>query len=405
MRPRSARREAEAAMRRHVAADLEHDLRARSEVQQARIAVTTLPVDVHRNRTSERHKPTPVERLAPGAEEAAERRTALVVDDAARIERPDTRAAARAHDAAQPETRPLEPDRSGDDHDPPPREQLDVHTRTRVERRRTADETGNRRSRRRLVARAASNGRRHRSRSGDHRREREGTQRHRQQATRAVICLLLCALVAATAASFAKADGDPASDYLVSQPVFLSYDAKIPPDEQRKLLAAVASANKQGFPIKVALIWSSYDLGSLAGLFGAPRGYAKFLDIEDSKCWWGGSCSGGRFKTTTRLLVVMPKGLGFAQWKHDPAAGYRAIAGIKVDPTPAGLAIAATTAVVKLAAASGVKVSTTGGPGPVDQSSGGTSRIAIIAAVVVAILLGAAALLLVRRRAARSALR
>jgi hypothetical protein len=388
-----------------MATDLEHDLRTGSETQRARVAGTTTPVDVHRHGPTERREPPLPEWLAPDAEESAERRAALVADDATRVERPHTCATARADDAAEPETRSLEPDRSGDDHDPSPREQLDVNTRTRIERRRTADETRNRRSRRRLVARTASHGRWHRSRNGDHRREREGTQRHRQQATRAVICLLLCALVAGTAASVARADGDPASDYLVSQPVFLSYDAKIPPPQQRKLVAAVASANKQGFPIKVALIWSSYDLGSLAGLFGQPRGYAKFLDIEDSKCWWGGSCSGGRFKTTTRLLVVMPKGLGFAQWKHNPAAGYRALAGIKVVPTPAGLADAATTGVIKLAAASGVKVSTTGGPGLTDQSSGGTSRVEIIAAVVVAILLGAAALLLVRRRAARSALR
>ncbi len=405
MRPRSARREEEAAMGWDVAADLEHDLRTGPEPQLARVAPTLAPIDVDRNEAAKRHETTHAEWLAPGAEEATESRGALVVDDPTRIECPHATATARADHAAQPEMRPLEPNRSRDDHDTPPSEQLDVNTRTRIERRRAAGESCGRRSRRRLVAGAASHRRRHGSRDGNDRRERKGTQIHRQQATRVGICLVLCALLAGIAAPLARADGDPASDYLVSQPVFLSYDAKIPPAQQRELIAAVASANKQGFPIKVALIWSSYDLGSLAGLFGEPRGYAKFLDIEDSKCWWGGSCSGGRFKTTTRLLVVMPQGLGFAQWKHNPAAGYRAIAGIKVDPTPEGLATAATKAVVKLAAASGVKASTSGGPGFANQPSGGTSRAEIIVAVVAAILLGVAALFVVRRRAARSALR
>jgi hypothetical protein len=213
-------------------------------------------------------------------------------------------------------------------------------------------------------------------------------------------------VAAGIATPLARADGDPASDYLVSQQVFLSYNAKIPPPLQRELLAAVASANKNGYPIRVALIWSSYDLGSVPELFGKPKTYARFLDAEDSKCWWGGSCGSGRFKTTTRLLVVMPNGLGFAQWKHSPAGGYRTLAGIKVTRTPAGLATAATNAVVKLAAAAGVRVSTSGGSAPAGQSSGGgTSRIEIILAVVAALLLGVAARLLIRRRAARSALR
>jgi hypothetical protein len=224
---------------------------------------------------------------------------------------------------------------------------------------------------------------------------------------RGVLCVLACVLAAVVASPSAHADGDPASDYLIGQQVFLGYDAKIPVALERKLVAAVASANKNGFPIKVALIWSRYDLGSVPELFGKPRTYARFLDAEDSKCWWGGQCGSGRFKSTTRLLVVMPNGLGFAQWKHSSGAGNRALAGITVTRTPASLATAATSAVVKLAAGAGVKVSTRGGPGVPTNAGGGSgeNRVEIIAAVVVALLLGAAARLLIRRRAARSALR
>jgi hypothetical protein len=393
-------------VRRYVATDLEHDLGATPEPERARVASATDAVDEHGDGAVERNELTRPEPLAPDAEKTTESNApSRVADDTTGIERPDPGAAPRAHHAAQPEMCPLEPDRSRDDDDASPREQFEVNARTGIEPCRAAGEARGGGPGRRPIAGPRSYRRRHETQNDGSSPDGESTQTHRQQATRAVICLLVCALAVGIVTPVARADGDPASDYLVSQQVFLSYDAKIPPALQRKLVAAVASANKQGFPLRVALIWSSYDLGSLAGLFGQPRGYARFLDIEDSKCWWGGSCSGGRFKTTTRLLVVMPNGLGFAQWKHNPAPGYRALAGIKVVRTPAGLATAATEAVVKLAAASGVKVSTAGGSVPRDQSTSGTNRIEIIVAVILAIVLGVAALFLIRRRAARSTLR
>ena len=402
----SARREEEAAVRRDVAADLEHDLGARPEAQRAWVAGPADPPDVDRDRAVEGGEPARPERLAPEAKEAAERRRFCIADDPAGVERPRACAAACGDDATEPQTRSLQPDSRRDDHDPPPGEQLDVDARAAVQRRGPAHEARARRPRGWVVSEARSHRRRHRGRDGGDGRDREGARLHRNQATRAILCLLACALVAGLAIPSARADGDPASDYLVAQQAFLSYDAKIPPAQQRKLVAAVASANRNGFPVRVALIWSRYDLGSVPELFGKPQAYARFLDAEDSKCWWGGSCGSGRFKTTTRLLVVMPNGLGFAQWKHDPAAGYRVLKGIKVERTPAGLATAATAAVTKLAAASGVKVSTKGGRTTVPASTGGhTSRTEIIAAVVVALLLGLAARLLIRRRSARSALR
>jgi hypothetical protein len=406
MTARLARREEEAVVRRHVAAYLEHDLGARREPQAARVTTTTDAGDVHGDRAVKRQEAIRSKPLAPDAEEAAQRRPALVVDDAARVERPHAGAATSVHDAAEALTGPLEPDRRRHDDDAAAGEQLDVHARTDLQRRLAAVEAGDRRPRGRAIARPSSHRGGHGSQRGHDCPEGKRARLHRRQATRSLICLLACALAAGLAATSAKADGDPASDYLVSQQVFLSYDAKIPAPLQRKLVAAVASANKNGFPLKVALIWSSYDLGSVPELFGKPKTYARFLDAEDSKCWWGAGCGAGRFKSTTRLLVVMPNGLGFAQWKHSPAAGYRTLAGIKVIGTPSGLASAATAAVVKLAAAAGVKVSTSGDAAPTGQSSGGgTSRIAIIAAVVVALALGLAARLVIRRRAGRSVLR
>jgi hypothetical protein len=405
VRPCSARGEAEAAVGRDEAAHFEHDLCVRFEPHGARVATPTDAPDVDRDGAVEREQSIGAERLAPNAKEAAQRLPALVVDDATRVERPDVGATVGRDDAPEAPLRAVEPDRSWDDRNPAACEELEVNAPTLLQGRRPADEARGWRTRRRPVAGAGSHRCRHEPQHCDGQPDREVPRPHRRQATRAILCLLAVALALGIVAPAAKADGDPASDYLVSQQVFLSYDAKIPTELQTKLLAAVASANRNGFPVRVALIWSSYDLGSVAGLFGKPRSYARFLDIEDSKCWWGGKCGAGRFKTTTRLIVVMPQGLGFAQWKHKPAAGYRTLAGIKVTHTPAGLAMAATTAVVRLASAAGVKVSTSGGPPAPTGGDSGNNRIEILLAVVGALLLGASARFLIRRRAARSAVR
>jgi len=390
-------------MRRNVTADLEHDLRVGTKTERARVPATTFAVDVHRDRTAERQEPVATHSLAPDAEHTAERRPARVADDAARIERPRIRTAPGRHDAAELATRPLESDRCGNDDDATPGEKLEMNARPLLERRTTADEVRRTRLRRRVIARPGSDRRRNDPGQGSRKADAKPPREHGRQAIHAIICVLACALAAGLVTAPAQADGDPASDYLIGQHVFLGYDAKFPAALERKLVAAVVSANKNGFPVKVAVIWSRYDMGSVPELFGKPQTYARFLDAEDSKCWWGGQCGSGRFKTTTRLVVVMQNGLGFAQWKHSPKAGYRTLAGITVTPTAAGLATAATTAVVKLARAAGVRVSTRGGPGIPTGTTGGSNSTEIIVAVVVALLIGVVARLLIRRRAARSA--
>ena len=118
-------------MRRDVATDLEHDLGPAPEPQRARVASAPDAVHVDGDRPAERSESARAERLAPDAEEMTQRRSALIVDDAARVERPSMSAAVRAHHAAQTETRPLEPDGRRDDDDAAPREQFDVNARYR----------------------------------------------------------------------------------------------------------------------------------------------------------------------------------------------------------------------------------------------------------------------------------
>ncbi|HET7572147.1 MAG TPA: hypothetical protein VFJ77_05695, partial [Gaiellaceae bacterium] len=97
---------------------------------------------------------------------------------------------------------------------------------------------------------------------------------------RLALLVAAAALCAGLGAGAARADGDPASDYLIQQQVFLPYDAKIPKPQQDALVAALRSVNAQGFRIRVALIWSDYDLGSVASLWKQPRRYARFLGVE-----------------------------------------------------------------------------------------------------------------------------
>ncbi|MCL2770597.1 MAG: hypothetical protein FWD42_10915, partial [Solirubrobacterales bacterium] len=123
--------------------------------------------------------------------------------------------------------------------------------------------------------------------------------------------------VACTWALSARADGDPASDYLVTQQLFLTSEPNsFSSAQQQRLAAVVAAANRAGFAIRVAVISSSYDLGSVTELWRQPQTYARFLGLELSASYRG------------RLLVVMPNGLGFNWPGHSPAAAQRALAAI-----------------------------------------------------------------------------
>lgn len=117
----------------------------------------------------------------------------------------------------------------------------------------------------------------------------------------------------------ARADGDPASDYLVANQVFLSSQSTAMSPAQRQLVAAVAAANRAGFAIRVAVISNNYDLGSVSELWDKPRAYARFLGVELSLAY-----------RRQRLLVVMPNGFGFNWPGHATARTYRLLSLIHI---------------------------------------------------------------------------
>jgi len=179
--------------------------------------------------------------------------------------------------------------------------------------------------------------------------------------------LAVAAVAAFVAAPVAHADGDPASDYLLSQKTFLPFDAKIPDDQVNALNGIVEDAHKKGYTIRVAVISRPFDLGAVPSLFKKPKTYTRFLGQELFFVYKG------------RLLVVMPNGFGVSRGGKAYAQGQQVVDKL---PPPgnggAALTAAATRAVRALAAAEGVHAVA---PPPSSSDSTANDRLIIAAAV------------------------
>src|SRR6266540_3072344 len=130
---------------------------------------------------------------------------------------------------------------------------------------------------------------------------------------------LLAAVLLLCMPAAARANGDPASDHLLVQSIFLPFNAKVDPDVTARLSDVVRAANKTGFRIRVAVIGSRYDLGTAFSLYNKPERYSEFLGLELS------------VQYRDRLLVVMPGGCG-ASISGKPDA--RAIRALQAMPGP-----------------------------------------------------------------------
>jgi len=110
---------------------------------------------------------------------------------------------------------------------------------------------------------------------------------------------VISAVVLGGSASIARADGDPASDVLVAAPpLFISAQSGATYAEKVELERQLRLAMGRGAPLRVAVIATRSDLGSVTALWGRPQAYAQFLGRELSLDYRG------------RLLVVMPDGFG-----------------------------------------------------------------------------------------------
>jgi hypothetical protein len=203
------------------------------------------------------------------------------------------------------------------------------------------------------------------------------------------LLVLAVVVVALGLPTTARANGDPASDYLLVQKLFLPFTTKIDRTEVKRLNAVLTAADRANFPIRVAVILSPSDLGTAFSLYRKPQHYAEFLGLELAFVYHG------------RLLVVMPNGYGYSV-KGDPDPKASKI--LKPLPPPGRDAtkevVGAEAAVRKLAAAAGRRLDVT----KVSGGSNTRDRITIAAATTAGIALFAAFVLYRRqRRSAASA--
>lgn len=186
--------------------------------------------------------------------------------------------------------------------------------------------------------------------------------------------------------SAARADADPASDYLLQSDVFYPFGTKISSSQKAQLEAAVASTRRAGLRTKVAIIGQKNDLGGVSVLYGKPQQYAKFLGTEMF------------YVSNARVLVVMPNGFGL--WRKGgpvPAKELAAVHGLPAPGTDGDkLASGANTAVRRILALHGVTAPETASAG----SSTTRDRIVITGGAlgVIVVGLGVYALLQLRRR-------
>ncbi len=172
------------------------------------------------------------------------------------------------------------------------------------------------------------------------------------------------------AAPVARANGDPASDVLLTQPVYFPLDATLSDSDREALLKTVNTANERGYKIRVALIPFTSDLGTALSLWRHPQDYAKFLGSELA------------FVYAKRVLIVQPSGFGIYNHGKPVAKEQRVLAKVPIGKTPGELTQSATAAVRALAAADGITL-----PSTKTKSTAARDRLIIVAAGLVILLI------------------
>jgi nucleotide-binding universal stress UspA family protein len=188
----------------------------------------------------------------------------------------------------------------------------------------------------------------------------------------------------------ALADGDPASDVLLTKQVFVPFDTRTSAGAQKALEMAVTEARRAGYPVRVALIERPSDLGAVTALWGKPHEYARFLAAELTFVYKG------------PLVIVMPSGVGFAHYKVSSGSDSEAVSTLPVQPGDDGPALTAIAAVEKLARRAGHPIAPPALPPPTASSPSGWSRRLAGGGIALAIVVVAGGgFLLVRSRRTR----
>jgi hypothetical protein len=192
-----------------------------------------------------------------------------------------------------------------------------------------------------------------------------------------VLPLLTLFAMCLIAAPAAQADGDPASDVLLLQDVYLPYAPGVGPAYTKTITDLLKATRKKGFALKVAVIAQPKDLGAVPQFFGKPQSYAPFLQSEIA------------FNSKKPLLVVMPAGYGAVAL---PVGTQDALQGLAPPKSASGedLGRATVAAIVKLAAAAGHPVPAPKLPTSTGGGGGGTSPLIVFGVPVLLLALGGA---------------
>jgi len=158
--------------------------------------------------------------------------------------------------------------------------------------------------------------------------------------------LVLVAALALLAVPPARANGDPASDVLITQPVYVGPQVPLSAAEKERLTETVEAANERGYPIRVAVIAFTGDLGTAVSLWKHPQTYAKFLGSELA------------FVYTKPLLIAMPSGFGIYHRTKPVGTERQALSRLRAGRTPQALVQSTTQAVRALAASEGIVLPT-----------------------------------------------
>ena len=189
-------------------------------------------------------------------------------------------------------------------------------------------------------------------------------------ARRALVLLLTVGAAVSTAVP-ARADGDPASDYLISQQVYFPAGQNVPLDKREELVQLVRSAKQQGFEVRIAIIATPVDLGAVKLFWRKPQPYARFLGQELNLFY------------PRRLLIVMPDGYGLSE-RGVNLNGERGL--LDSLPKPGSdLIDASESAVERLAAQHGVHVKPTASGS--NQNRGRLEIIVLVVGVLIALAL------------------
>lgn len=161
---------------------------------------------------------------------------------------------------------------------------------------------------------------------------------------------------------------------LLEQNLFQPPDAPTSASELARLNGLLDDAARSGFPVRVALIGSASDLGTVSSLWGRPANYAYYVGTELSLAYHG------------LVLVVMPDGFGLYPAGALADREAHVLEAIGAPGSGPRLVSAAVTAVARMASADGhpLSVASTSSRVPAGSPGGGDPSAWIVFALGVA---------------------